>query len=94
MVSVYFIENGLSPTILNDPVVFDGYLSKNQLITEVKKGQAFFLECAKENVEEKAQTLSSTNPTNASESTLTTQNKNQKVTNNQSALFSSTSEQQ
>ncbi len=36
------IENRLSPVILGDPYVFDGYLSAEQLVAEVIRGQTNF----------------------------------------------------
>lgn len=36
------IENDLSPTILQDPYVFDGYCSVNELVSAIKIGQSIF----------------------------------------------------
>jgi hypothetical protein len=54
------IENDLPPAILDDPFVFDGYLSKNQLVQAVINGQNYFLECSKKNTEDSRNILSST----------------------------------
>lgn len=32
------IENGLTPVIMPDPSVFDGYMSSKELVGEIKKG--------------------------------------------------------
>lgn len=39
------IENGFSPTVVDDPYIFDGYKSKKELVAEVIKGQEYFKEC-------------------------------------------------
>lgn len=36
------IDEGLTPTIVADPYVFDGYMSADQLVSEINQGQAFF----------------------------------------------------
>jgi hypothetical protein len=41
------IENGFSPVILDDPSVFDGYHSKNELVQDVKTGIEYFLSLTK-----------------------------------------------
>ena len=41
------IENDLKPVILPDPFVFDGYLSVDQLVEEIDKGQQIFDEYVK-----------------------------------------------
>ena len=42
------IENDLGPVILPNPLVFDGYLSVDQLVGEIDKGQRIFREHAGE----------------------------------------------
>lgn len=36
------LENGFSPVILDDPFVFDGYLTISQLVSSVKTGMTYF----------------------------------------------------
>lgn len=54
------IENGFTPVILDDPVVFDGYHSQNELIQDVKFGMSNFLACVtSQSLESKASDVQS-----------------------------------